>query len=117
MINRNFEELLQKYSLKEKDFVRPFKFKSLKTLRADILKMELEDFEILLATVGEISEIKKKLLTRFQLENRNTFSPEIKNAYINLLLDVHDLEDLLQKKQIRFYNKRISRIRNELDKL
>ena len=112
-----FDTLLKKYCLKQEDFFRPLKMKKNLGLRENILRMELEDFEMLLATVGEIDEIKKKLLNRFKLESRNTFSSEIIDAYINLLLDVHDLEDLLRKKQIDFYKARRNEIRDELDGL
>ena len=116
MVKKDFYE---KFNLKPEEFHNRFNedFQISGSFRKDILKSELNDFEYLSKTVQEINDIQKKLLDRFKIEGRNSFSGEVRETYIELIMGTENLRILLQEKQLPFYQKRIDEIKDELKNL
>lgn len=88
-----------------------------KNLRKNILLSELRDFNNLLSDIDdrikEIENLQQKLLERYEVEVRNSFSMELQNRYIHFLLSSQDLQTILMEKQISFSKKRILEIKTE----
>ena len=89
-----------------------------KQIRPYILESELKDFQNLSSNrkffIEQLDTIQKNILSRYQLEGRNSFNMKLLNQYEQTLLDLKQLQEIVDEQQI-FYEKRKDEIIKELE--
>ena len=81
--------------------------------RESILKFELEDFEEL-KNLDFLNDLQDIIINRYKLEKRNNLKSSLDKKFSVLLNSLNELAEFTES-QINFYEKRISKIKSELE--